>query len=170
MSEQSDNRRNFEAWFSSQVKTLIRDRDAGFVIVMVTFPLLERYLRQKSLSNPKTNKFKDALLGILPELGNRANAELFWRNYRNNLLHKVALSEESHGLSQDKPILEVCANGKVWLNPHLFAERVLATIRNDFDTFEKGVALPQVFPLHEQPTTSSAYSIYLGTGMPPVEI
>jgi hypothetical protein len=53
------------------------------------------------------------------------------------------------------------------LNPNLFAERVLATIRNDFATFESGVALPQVYPLGVESSAPGIFTLYLGTGTPP---
>jgi len=167
MNDQSDNRTNFEAWFGSKLTALMSDREAGFVIVMVTFPLLERYLRQKSRGEPSTDKFNRALLQVLPELKDRPSANLFWAIYRHGLLHNVALSKESHGLSHDKPIVEVGPNEKVWLNPNLFAERVLVTIRNDFTTFEQGVVLPQVSPLQPKGDVSVTNTVYYGTSMPP---
>jgi hypothetical protein len=41
-------RGNFEAWFVRPLECLYpKAEQFGFIIVMVTFPLLERYLRQK---------------------------------------------------------------------------------------------------------------------------
>lgn len=96
---QSDNRANFEVWFGSKLTPLIADAGAGFIVAMVAFPLLERYLRRKSGANPSTKAFRAALLHIFPELGTDAVAQQFWESYRHGLLHNVVLNMESHGLS-----------------------------------------------------------------------
>lgn len=166
MSQTHDNRINFEAWFGSQLSALAGNRNAGFVVTMVCFPLIERYLKQRSRSEPNTKPFNQALLCALPELQNCDNANIFWSTYRHGLLHNVALSKESHGLSHDKPILEIHPNGQVWLNPDLFAERILNLIRNDFTTFEGGVSLPVVAPIYGIVPPFENQAIYLGTGMP----
>lgn len=36
---------NFKRWFIEPLKSLKDDQDAGFIFAMITFPLLERYLR-----------------------------------------------------------------------------------------------------------------------------
>jgi hypothetical protein len=43
----SDSRENFDAWFVNVLESLYPRREAGFVILMIAFPLLERYLRQR---------------------------------------------------------------------------------------------------------------------------
>jgi hypothetical protein len=159
-------RNNFESWFGSPLGALKGNRDAGFVVAMVAFPLLERYLKQKTREEPNTPRFNRELLTVLPELQSEADAKLFWSIYRHGLLHNVALSRKTHGLSHDKPIVEVSSDGKVWLNPDLFAERVLDIIRADFNTFVQGVPLPQVYPPQPQSVFGSV-SWYQGTAMPP---
>ena len=39
-------RENFQAWFVKPLKKLYKNPDAGFPIMMIAFPLLERYLRR----------------------------------------------------------------------------------------------------------------------------
>jgi hypothetical protein len=157
---QSDNRANFEVWFGSKLTPLIADPGAGFIVAMVAFPLLERYLRRKSGAKPSTKEFRAALLHIFPELGRAAVAQQFWESYRHGLLHNVVLNMESHGLSYNKPILEIAPGNVIWMNPGKFMERVLTTIRGGFETFEEPRAspLPQVFKI---PGTT-----YHGTGTP----
>lgn len=138
------NLRNFEAWFGAPLAALSEDDDNSFILVMVTFPLLERYIRELSRSEPKTQPFNLALLQVLPELQTEQAAKNFWSMYRDGLLHKVTLSRERHGLSYKKPVVEPWPNGDFWLNPRLFAERVVNTIRADFATFERGAALAVV--------------------------
>ncbi len=167
MSDLTESQRNFEAWFGTVLAKLMHDRDAGFVVVMVAFPLLERYLTQRSGRKANTDQFNKALLTVFPELKTEQNANLFWSIYRHGLLHNVALSRESHGLSHDKPIVEMALDGRVWMHPNLFAERVLNTIRADFATFEKGVPLPTVSPIYGKAPEHNHYSAYQGTWMPP---
>ena len=42
------NHTNFQNWFKGVLEKLCQDENAGFVLLIVAFPLLERYLRQKS--------------------------------------------------------------------------------------------------------------------------
>jgi len=39
---------NFKSWFLDVLGDLYKNGEAGFVILMIAFPLLERYLREKS--------------------------------------------------------------------------------------------------------------------------
>ena len=158
---------NFRNWFAAQIRRLAPDRDAGFIIAMVTFPLLERYLRQLTKSEPKTPRFITGLLHVLPELKTPEAAQLFWTTYRHGLLHNVTLSRETHGLTLEGLIVEVQSNGKVWLNPVLFSERVLARIEADFGTFEGGHPLPAVSIHSPNPDRTGAPNYYLGTSAPP---
>jgi len=43
-----ENRNNFIKWFKEPLNTLYKNEHAGFAIVMLSLPILERYLRQKS--------------------------------------------------------------------------------------------------------------------------
>ena len=77
------------------------------------------------------------------------------------------MSKETHGLTHESAIVEIGPNGKVWLNPVLFSERVLDTIEADFNVFESGGALPTVNIYGRVPEKDGALNYYLGTGMPP---
>jgi len=160
-------RDNFRAWFAAQIEKLAPDRNAGFVIAMISFPLLERYLRQQTQAVPKSPTFAAGLLKVLPELGTTKAAEPFWRIYRHGLLHNVTMSQESHGLTHDTAIVAIEDNGKVWLNPVLFAQRVLTIIEADFETFERGRPLPTVVAYGTAPEPQGYSTIYLGTSTPP---
>ena len=167
MSDLSSSRENFELWFGKPLATLMADDHSGFAVVMIAFPILERYLRAMSRAEPNSPQFNQALLGVLPELQDAKNANMFWAIYRHGILHNVALSRETHGLSHIKPIVEVWPNGKVWMNPNLFATRVLDTIRKDFTRFEAGVPLPQPQQVFEGAPGTPSYTSYWGTAMPP---
>ena len=162
------NRDNFRDWFAAQIRGLAADRDAGFIIAMVTFPLLERYIRQLTNSEPKSPTFHAGLLIVLPELGTVESAQVFWTTYRHGLLHNVTMSRETHGLTHDSRIVvEVQSHARVWLNPVLFAERVLTKIDTDFDTFERGHPLPTVNFYGRVPDQANNSPYILGTAAPP---
>ena len=156
-------RENFRAWFTSQINKLIPDREAGLVMVMIVFPLLERYLRRQTRAKPKSPLFVTGLLKVLPELRTIEAAKKFWWNYRDGLLHNVTMSRASHGLTHDTAIVTVEANGKVWLNPILFAQRVLDVIEADFEVFVGGQPLPRVTVYETEPQPGGAPIRYLGT-------
>ena len=161
------NRDNFRAWFAAQIRKLAPDRDAGFLIAIVSFPLLERYVRQLTNAEPKSGRFIVGLLQVFPELQTVESAQTFWTTYRHGLLHNVTMSRESHGLTHDSRIVEVQSDGKVWLNPVLFAERILERIETDFETFERGNPLPTVSIYGRIPEHDGAPNYYLGTATPP---
>jgi hypothetical protein len=99
--------------------------------------------------------FYDELVNLLPELKARDNARDFWGVYRNGLSHVVTLSSETRKriklpgawLSHDFPSsVAIDGNGYFYLNPKLFAERVLQIIENDFATFERStLTFPRVY-------------------------
>lgn len=138
---------NFKLWYSNIVRGLYPTRDAGFVLVMVAFPLLERYVRQKigffgSNLNPAAH---DELARLIPELGSREHAKEFWKVYRHGLLHVVT----SEGwLSHDGPASVIIDSGRFLLHPVKFAEQVLKIIEDDFETFagrRPEIAFPEVY-------------------------
>ena len=168
MSDAISNRENFEAWYGKPLANLMADPNAGFATVMVAFPILERYLRARSRGEPNTPSFNQALLAVVPELQSDSHANLFWAIYRHGILHQVALSRETHGLSATKPIVEVWPNGKVWMNPNLFAARVLEVIRNNFAVFEAAdVPLPAPQRVVEAVPGTNEFVTFFGTGAPP---
>jgi len=167
---------NFKSWYKDVLTRLFPDRDAGFVILMTVFPLLERYLRQKvKLGNkaPLNDRFYDQLVNCFPELANKDNAKNFWQVYRNGLLHEVTLSTENRKgrgmptgwISHDKSSIDIEQDGSFFVNPVDFAKRVLTLIEDDFSTFEATIQ-PSPDPL---PTVEERYpelppcNPYLGT-------
>lgn len=160
-------REDFESWYGQPLAQLMKNEHAGFPIVMIAFPLLERLLRQQSRSEPNTPLFNRSLVAVIPELQSEDHANLFWAVFRHGLLHNVALSRETHGLSHSKPIVEVWPNGKVWLNPNLFAERVLTTVRENFAVFEQGMPLPKAALFADFAPSYQPGSNFVGTRVPP---
>ena len=51
----TEDEENFRKWFVDMLERLRNEGNAGFVFALVSFPLLERYLRQKSGAGQKTS-------------------------------------------------------------------------------------------------------------------
>jgi hypothetical protein len=160
---------NFKSWYADTLIKLYPDRNSGFAILMIAFPLLERYLRNKKDLSPKenlNNECMDQLRGIFPVLPTIEDAWKFWNIYRNGILHQVTLSHVNrHGidmpdgwLSHDihSPV-EIESDGSFLIHPVLFTKQIIQIIENDFGVFEQGSAastkLPKVEP---HPTATNA--------------
>jgi hypothetical protein len=139
--------RHFRAWYVKTLESLYPVRDAGIAILMISTPLLERYLRQKNKRTPDdqlNDACMDTLRSIFSVLPDRAAAWRFWQIYRNGFLHQATLSlrtragtalpssELTHDIAQP---LAVRADGSFVLQPVLFSRRVVETIEGDFATF-----------------------------------
>ena len=145
----SDSRENFDAWFVNVLESLYPRREAGFVILMIAFPLLERYLRQRvglpAEDDRLNSQFFDELRKLFPKLCDREQARDFWQVYRNGLLHQGTFSQQgvtcglaSHDIAET---ISIDQNGNFCVHPVLFAKQVLGQIVNDFATFE-GASTP----------------------------
>ena len=96
-----------ELWF---VKPLQRMRnDDGFVALMVCLPLIEKIVRYKTGTLDKESETFSQGSHLIKELArflqvSPANAEIFWQQFRNGLLHRAML-KPSIGYELD-PTLE----------------------------------------------------------------
>lgn len=139
----TENRTNFEVWYKESLAILYDREEAGFPILMITFPLLDRYLA-KVVSSGQQPSTDDALLKIFSELNDLPTAKLFWNVSRNSLLHDVSLSRPNRRNNQtplawvthDKCNISIDQDGNFWINPVDFSKRVVQTIEADFSTFE----------------------------------
>jgi hypothetical protein len=138
---------NFKRWFSDIIKSLYKNENAGFPILMITFPLLERYLRSKSGTSASSSlgePFYDELVNLFPVLKDTKIANEFWQIYRNGILHQATLSQRNRKdikmpdgwLSGDKKDIEIDSRGTFWVNPVEFAKQVIDAIDKDFVNFE----------------------------------
>lgn len=163
---------NFDAWYKKVLDLLYPHRDAGFAILLIAFPLLERYLRQRTgLTSDQslTDPFFDELVRLFPTLKTATMARNFWQIYRNGLLHEITLSRQARSgtpmpvgwVSHDKPLITIETDGSIWINPVEFAKHVIATIEADFATFENTSASSARLP------TVKSQSIATGTGAAP---
>jgi len=167
----NDNYKNFKAWYVKVLQRLYDNRDAGFIILMVAFPLLERYLREKSrvYQGKLNSSFYSELTAVLPELRDQRTAQGFWNAYRNGLLHQVTISSRNqqgnkinrwkltHDIGED--ILYQHSNGDFFVHPVNFAKKVINVIENDFPTFEGPHSAD-----HRLPTVQPVGPTILGTG------
>jgi hypothetical protein len=148
----SSRRENFDSWYVSHINELKRHSTAGFVLLLISFPLLERYLslkaRQRERNARVTHpKFLRELRIAFPEI-KESRAETFWNCYRNGLLHGIAMKTEGYGLRSEGPAVEVEGSGRIWINPRAFAEKVVSIIEGDFQVFE-GELAPDIWPIPE---------------------
>lgn len=169
----SSNFDNFKAWYVQVLEGLYEKRDAGIAVLLISLPLLERYLRRKHNLAPEDNMTDAAMRGLwamFPALGAVARARDFWNVYRNGFLHQATLSRSTKGgaslpsgwLTHDiaEPI-RLEPDGSFTVNPVMFSKVVLGTISQDFASFEADAPpLPQV--ARRDPITIP--STYLGTG------
>jgi hypothetical protein len=158
-------RENFEAWFVRPLQSLFEREEFGFIIVMVTLPLLERYLRQKAKlhSDKKLNDTFFVAFEELFPLGGKAKK--FWRMCRNGLLHQSTFSGRGvfivHGQSEP---LAVDHEAFFRLEPVIFAQKVLAAILSGFEDYvSMEPPLPKVFWLL---APGVGPPMILGTGAP----
>ena len=68
-------RDNYRSWCADLLPRLYPDRNAGFAILTVAFPLLERYLRQRAGPTPKDDSNDNCMnelctLFLYPRSGN----------------------------------------------------------------------------------------------------
>ena len=176
----NQNLHNFEHWFKGVLQGLFSDANGGFAILMISLPLIERYLREKSgvAEGRLTPVFYREMLACFPTLNDVRTAEKFWQTYRNGLVHQATLSRRNTNdvqmpdgwLSGNAGVIDVDSATGIWVNPTKFAERVLQIIQADFVTFEGASSsnhpLPAVvvsssgttnapFPLTAPPTGSA---------------
>lgn len=167
----NDNRTNFAKWFKGPILKLQRDSETGFILVMISLALLERYLRQKSgLGEGRVNaKFLNELTDLFPMLkSDPLLAQKFWSVSRNGLMHQATFrsvwggNKVTMGLHENAPMIEHQKDGHddiFMISPKEFSRRVLQTIEDDFPTFEASGSLGT---LSEQ-ASIAGYSGYSGT-------
>jgi hypothetical protein len=169
---------NFKSWYVDVLTKLFPDREAGFAILMISFPLLERLLRNRAGLLPGRNlvePFYAELLVLFKELQTTDTAKEFWNIYRNGLLHQVSMSRQKINgdilpigwLSHDKPGITVDDRGSFWIHPVDFAKKVIDEINADFDSFSRKpdkIPLPNKFRQFASMRESNGKcTSYLGT-------
>lgn len=168
MDGEGSDRENFERWFGEPLEILGSHPHSGFASMMISFPILERYLRNKTGHGPDELEFQSGLAKAIPELGNSQSAKTFWLKYRHTLLHYGAFQQAQYGFADANELILILENGDMRMNPELFARRVLEIVRSDFGTFMAGkVRLPRVQKIDAYSPTAAQYGSYWGTSVPP---
>lgn len=138
------NRENFEKWFKTPLETLYENADAGFPILMISLPLLERYLREVTgiFEGPLNSYFYQTLVARFPTLEIERRAQLFWETYRHGLLHQATLKVKGAtiGINNNAAHEIECRNDQepysFLVSPIKLSRTVISTIESDFATFE----------------------------------
>jgi hypothetical protein len=168
---------NFRAWYVQVLESLYPQRTAGIAVVMISLPLLERYIRQKTGLSPSESidlRCMPILRSVFPVLSNDATAQDFWQVYRNGFLHQATLSLQTGkgrtlpagSLTHDIGVpVKLELDGSFVIQPVLFSKRVVEKIEADFNTFA-GAGAPAPNLLHVVASAPSA----TGFEVPPVTL
>lgn len=158
----------FQKWFVEILEELSRMR-AGFPIMLIALPILERYLREVS-GNAEDNlddDFYRSLIEILPEVRSIDQAKLFWHTYRNGLLHQLTFSlRDRKGkamppacITFDQEVaIVVLDQGQFSVNPILFSQRVTAEILDNYEQMAGNQSPNHPKPFVFNPTTNSSFT------------
>jgi|SRR3990172_8348881 len=147
----STDQENFVKWFVTPMERLKPDGHAGFIFAIVSLPLLERFLREKSgigENRSLTSPFYVQLESYFPDLIGRGQE--FWEVYRHALLHQATFKTEKRdtsgvilqvfpeaGLSgyDPRPIYFSPMHNAYYMNPLAFHKRVIDIIQNEFSAY-----------------------------------
>lgn len=146
-----ENYDNFIKWFKEPLNTLYKNKHAGFAIVMLSLPILERYLRQKSGVFENQNldpRFHREFLKMFPSVRDIEAVKTFWRVYRHGLLHQATLKSDNTIISAavHSGAADIEFDGKLFtVSPNKFSAKVVKTIEEDFQTYE-GAGSPKHAP------------------------
>ncbi len=160
-----DTSQRFQLWYKEPIETLIaKDEHTGFAVLMLTLPILERYLRQK-LTITQDNlpdSFHEELVKLFPQFQKKENAKRFWRVYRHGLLHQATLQGLDGIIAfvhNAVSIVECAPDGRTFgLSPNQFALAVLSIIENDLTTFENvSGSQPQLPSVQEHAAASGVF-------------
>jgi hypothetical protein len=154
MSITEADREAFRRRFKEPVELLIARKHSGFALMMITLPLLERFLRGRSHLKGAarlTELFHIEFFKVFPALGDVNGARAFWQCFRHGILHQATFSlkradgagfsgvigfEELSGRAialqrSGDPEHIVCT-----VDPVAFARIVLAEVESDLETFQ----------------------------------
>jgi len=162
----SADQEQFFKWFEQPIKALQPVGDHAFGILILCFPLLERYLRETSgcREDNLTDKFYEDLRVIFPELGTVNDAKKFWHVYRHGLLHQGAFSAATNkkvimpfgAISGEKARISYdVTTDTYYVNPIEFSNAVLNFIRDDLRTLAAKGAVNNEPPSVGQPLNPS---------------
>jgi len=138
-------KKEFKEWYTDILEKLYSER-AGFPILLVSFPILERYVRQVSGIGEKrlSDRFFQVLLEMFDELESIENAKEFWQIYRNGLLHQVSFSMRNHNQEEMCPACItfdhqeslIISENTFSVNPISFSREIIDFVESDFDSMQ----------------------------------
>ena len=138
---------DFERWYVQVLQKLYLDTDAGFVVLLVTLPILERYIRYRCSIRQEDVLSDDGyieLISLFPELEKLETAKAFWRACRHGLLHQLTFFPEARSTSALPSIIPnysipsaigVEADGAIAVHPVLFSKKVVDRVLREVETF-----------------------------------
>jgi hypothetical protein len=146
----TDKRTYFNRWFRDVLSKLTANPDAGLVVLITSLTLLERYLREKSNNDERTqldDQFFAEFITLFPQIPDVPVAKKFWKVARHGLMHQATFKTR---LDATQTISEIGVDDAVdviryedhgnehcfMVSPTKFAKVTIATIENDFSTFE----------------------------------
>ncbi len=124
---------DFKRWYYDPIRELCKSNHNGFIILIATFPILERYLRDKfniKDNDDITNEAVKYLFNMF-ELKQKKKARDFWSQFRNGLFHNAVFKEQ--GVINWNVSDIVIDDGKFHVNPKDFANKVLDEIDENYN-------------------------------------
>jgi len=147
-----EHKKNFKKWFEQSIDLLSTKKFAGIPILMITFPLLERLIKDNS------ENFYKKLVQIF-QFKSTFEARVFWKVFRHGLLHAATFKSDfilgknsnkkhihidecgiSESISKEIVMSQIASKKtvfrfKIFVNPILFSKKVLENVYEDFGSF-----------------------------------
>ncbi len=158
-------RKSFRRWIRDPVRRLLKQKHAGFVLAMISFPVLERLVRGKSgiadrpirCGSDDEKRFYAALTGYFPALHCSPSgtfhdvANVFWQGFRNGILHQATFSYKGYAVKENTRVSASCifilktgiaikvneTKRLIAMDPFAFSESVVGLIEADFEIYRK---------------------------------
>jgi len=136
----------FIAWFVEPLEKLY-EMKAGFPILLISFPILERYLREVSGCAEKnlSDSFHYCFIERFQEIESVDQSRQFWKVYRHGLVHQLTFSLQLFKgekippacitFDQDEAI-QVLDEGELSINPIAFSKKIITEIIRNFEKME----------------------------------
>jgi hypothetical protein len=166
----SNYQKHFNIWFKDIIESQYNTSNAGFVILMITFPLLERFIRSKrkipyKQALEEKSSFFEELTIMFPALKENKRAKEFWTVYRHGILHQATFSVQDNKknilpngwLSGDTDAVEFHSDDSFWVNPAKFAQIVINAIEEEPQYFEALNSSTGLSPLASAQTNSDGF-------------
>lgn len=163
-------RDSFNSWFRDVLNDLSGNKNAGFVVLITSLTLLERFLREKSGNKEKDSlddAFFSAFIKLFPNVPDVAVAKVFWKMCRHGLMHQAAFRTGKGGVSIVEigidesadviDFLPIGPNYSFKVSPTKFSTRVLSEIDRDFASFEAPGSPEHPLPQIEIGSTPGSY-------------